>query len=542
MNIPVNLFFWLMCTIPIVLLIILMVILQWGAVKAAPVTLIVTILLGVTVFRGSIALIGVELLKASWSSFSIILVILSAILLYEVSNEVGAFKTLNKLFKTVAPNELIRILLIGVVFASFLQGVTGFGVPVLVTAPLLLQIGVTPMWAVIIPLIGHSWAGTFGTLAIAWEALMEQITVNSAGFLSSTAFFATLFLLILTISANLFITYAYGKGQALKKGFLAVFIVSAIQGAGQMLISQFNPELASFLPSAITLVVIILLSKTALYKEEWRIEDSKIMTRTITHGDPVRKPKVASDEKETMSVFQALIPYILMTVVTMAGLLITPLNDFLSGFSFGPDFIETATGYGLVNPAIESYSPLVPFTHASMFLFVSALLSFLYYKKAGLMNTSQAVKNISDRTLRKALSPSIAVLSLLAISRVMAGTGQTIVLAEGMTQVLGKHYASVAPFIGLLGSFITGSNMSSNILFGNFQYLTAEYVGLNIPAVVGTQTAGGAVGMSLAPGNVVLGTSSTGILGSEGKVILKIIPFTLVVSVVFGIIMYFLHM
>lgn len=542
MNIPINLFFWLMCTIPIVLLIILMVILQWGAVKAAPVTLIVTILLGVTAFRGSLTLIGVELLKASWSSFSIILVILSAILLYEVSNEVGAFKTLNKLFRSVAPNELLRILLIGVVFASFLQGVTGFGVPVLVTAPLLLQIGVTPMWAVIIPLIGHSWAGTFGTLAIAWEALMEQIMVNSANFLSSTAFFATMFLLILTVAANVFITYAYGKGRALKKGFLAVLLISSIQGGGQIVISQFNPELASFLPSAITLVVIILLSKTSMYKEEWRIENSTIMTRTKSDGHPVRKRKITSDEKGTMSILQALIPYILMTVVTMGGLLITPLNEWLSGFSFGPNFIETSTGYGLVNPAVQSFSPLVPFTHASMFLFLSALMSFLYYARVGLMTKKQPIKNILNRTIRKALSPSIAVLSLLAISRVMAGTGQTIVLAEGMTRVLGEHYASVAPFIGLLGSFITGSNMSSNILFGNFQYLTAEYVGLNIPAVVGTQTAGGAVGMALAPGNVVLGTSSTGILGSEGKVILKIIPFTLVVSVIFGIVMFLLHM
>ena len=170
MDIPMNLFTWLISTVPIVLLIIFMVFLQWGALKAAPITLVISIILGIVVFQGSLIVIGVELLRAAWSSLSIILVILSAISLYEVSNEVDAFSTLNHLFKTVAPNELIRILLIGVVFASFLQGVTGFGVPVLVSAPLLIGIGMKPMWAVIVPLVGHSWAGTFGTLAIAWDA------------------------------------------------------------------------------------------------------------------------------------------------------------------------------------------------------------------------------------------------------------------------------------------------------------------------------------------------------------------------------------
>lgn len=539
MNIPINLFYWLMCTVPIISLIIFMVILQWGAVKAAPITLIITIIIGMIVFQGSFTVIGVELLRASWSSVSIILVILSAILLYEVSNEVNAFKTLNHLFKTVAPNELIRILLIGVVFASFLQGVTGFGVPVLVTAPLLVQIGVQPMWAVIIPLVGHSWAGTFGTLAIAWDALIEQIMVTEASFVLPTALFGTVFLLILTFSANFFITYSYGKGKALKKGFLAVLLISIFQGGGQILVSQFNPELASFLPSAITLIALVLLSKSPLYNKEWAVENSKIMQMKLFEKDykNVREETVDLD----MSIFQSLIPYILMTIITLVILLVTPLNEALGQFFIAPDFIETTTGFGVVNAAVENYSPLRPLTHASMFLFLAALLSYLYYKKADLVKTESPIKNILSRTGKKAMSPGIAVICLLAISRVMAGTGQTIVLAEGITNVLGPYYTFVAPFIGLLGSFITGSNMSSNILFGRFQYLTADFIGLSTPTIVGSQTAGGAIGMSIAPGNVVLGTSATGTLGQEGRVMIKTIPFTLVVAFIMGLIVFFLH-
>lgn len=536
MTIPVNLFYWLLSTVPILLLVLFMVKLHWGALKAAPLTLLITVILSMTLFRGSLTVIGVELMRAAWSSLSIIMVIITAIFLYEVSNEANAFVTLNKLFKKVAPNELLRILLIGVVFASFLQGVTGFGVPVLVTAPLLLQIGVSPVWAVIIPLVGHSWAGTFGTLAIAWDALIQQIAVSDASFLNETALFATLLLFILTTAANLYITYAYGKGKALRKGLPAILLISIIQGGGQTIISVTNPELASFLPSALTLISVIFLSKTRFYSTDWSIENSPIMRKK----DAIKKVR-QPDERQTMSVLQSLVPYILMTAITLAGLLITPLNEFLGSYSFGPSFIQTETGFGVVNPAVEQYAPITPFTHASIFLLLSALLSYFYYSRAGLFKEKNAAGRVVMRAFKKALSPSIAVLSLLAISRVMAGTGQTIVLAEGMTAVLGSYYTVVSPFVGLLGSFITGSNMSSNILFGDFQYLTSEFIGLHSPAIVGSQTAGAAIGMSLAPGNVVLGTSTTGILGSEGKILSRIIPFALTLATLFGILLMLYH-
>lgn len=535
MDLPMNLFYWLMSIVPILLLIVFMIILQWGALKAAPITLVISIILGVLVFQGNFTVIGIELLRASWSSLSIILVILSAIILYEVSNEVNAFSTLNYMFKTVAPNELVRVLLIGVVFASFLQGVTGFGVPVLVSAPLLIQIGMKPMFAVIVPLVGHSWAGTFGTLAIAWDALIEQITGNSANAYPEAALYTGIFLFILTLGANFLIAYQYGKGEAVKKGFVAILLISIIQGGGQLIVGQFNTELASFLPSAITMIATVLLSKTPMYSEEWSISDSKIMEQKSAEMVEAEETEVELN----MSIFQALIPYILMTIITLAVLLIAPINNLLSQFSIGPNFIETETGFGFVNAAVENYSPLTPFTHASMFLFLAAVLSFIYYRQKGLVKTKNPVGNILSRTGKRALSPSIAVISLLAISRVMAGTGQTLILAQGITNVLGTYYTFVSPFIGLLGSFITGSNMSSNILFGQFQYLTAEFIGLNVPAIVGAQTSGGAIGMALAPGNIVLGTSAVGALGSEGKVMRMIIPFSLTIATIIGLILMF---
>lgn len=108
MNLPINLSYWLLAILPILLLLILMVAFQLGASKAAPITLLLSIVTGVFLFKANTSVILIELLKALWSSLSIILVILNAILLYEVSHESNSFAILNNTFKRLAPNELLE--------------------------------------------------------------------------------------------------------------------------------------------------------------------------------------------------------------------------------------------------------------------------------------------------------------------------------------------------------------------------------------------------------------------------------------------------
>ncbi|MEG0267557.1 MAG: L-lactate permease [Carnobacterium sp.] len=151
---------------------------------------------------------------------------------------------------------------------------------------------------------------------------------------------------------------------------------------------------------------------------------------------------------------------------------------------------------------------------------------------------SPSLIQLVKKAVKKTISPSLAIFSLLCISRVMAGTGQTFVLATGIAIVLKERYVLISPFIGLLGSFITGSNMTSNILFGDFQLHVSEFIGLKTALILGAQTAGGAIGTSIAPGNIVLGTTTAGILGFEGRVLIKLIPYTLLAAIIFGLVLY----
>lgn len=529
MTVPITLYYWFMSTVPILLLMTLMGGLLWGAAKAAPVTLVVTIILSLFVFKGSVKGIGIELLKASWSSLSIILVIFAALLLYEVIKAADAFHTLAHFIEGVAPNELLRIQLVGVVFASFLQGVSGFGVPILITAPLLMRMGMVPFWAVVIPLVGHSWAGTNGTMALAWTAMVQQLQVEDSAFPFQAALYAAFFLLLLLAAANVYIAYSYGGRAGVVRGMPSIMIITLVQGGGQLVLAGNYPELAVFLPSMVTLVSLTLLCKSPLYSKPWSDPNSKIMKKESIHR---MEPPERTAGKST--IFQSLFPYGVIILLALPVLLINPLNDWLSQVAIGPAFHESGTGLGFINPAITQYAPFTPFKHASFFLLLAALLTFLFYKKKGLFADSYVGTRLLRGVVMKSIPPSISILSLMGIAKVMAGTGQTIILAEGMAEVLKDSYVWVSPLLGMIGSFLTGGNMSSNILFGNVQLYSAQMIGADSASIIGAQTAGGSLGMMLASNIITLGTGITGLLGKEGRVILKLLPFALAVALLMG--------
>lgn len=527
MSIPVTPFLWIMAFLPILILLVLMICFHWGALEAAPMGLIVTVITGVAFYKADLDLIAVESAKGVWSALIILIIVWTAVLMYQVGNEANAFGVIRNGMKKFLPNELLLVLAMGWIFESFLQGITGFGVPVAVGAPLLIGIGVRPMWAVIIPLLGQSWGNTYGTLGAAWDALAMTagIPVGSVEYVQ-TALYAAVFLWIWNLVIGLEICWFYGKIRAVKKGLPAILLLSALQGGGELLLSQINTTVACFVPACVSLVVILLLGKTRMYREEWFIEESGIMDRSPmeTEGDA---------PASGMSFFQAVLPYTLLSVITLAVLMIGPLKEVLGRVSIGFAFPETSTGYGFVNEAVDRFSPLSPFTHASMFLFVSSVIGLLYYRKRGYISSGGG-KRVFARSLTLTMPSGIAVVGLVIMSKVMSGTGQTAVLADGIAQTLGKVYVVFAPFVGMLGSFMTGSNMSSNILFGGFQLATAKILDVNISCVLGAQTAGGSIGSAISPSNIVLGTTTAGILGSEGDILKRTSVIVIPVALLMG--------
>ena len=531
MQLPTDLFHWITAFLPILVLLILMIKFRWRATEAAPIGVFTAMLTALLVFKANGTLIATEIVRGVWSASMVIIVIWPAILLYEVSSEAKAFDTFRSGIRRLLPNELVRVLAIGLGFVGFMIGITGFGVPVAVGAPLLIGIGVNPLYAVIISLIGESWGSTFGTLAVAWDALRLAVGLdNDPAALLRAALWSGMLIWVWNLIVGLAVCWLYGRGKALKKGFPAVALVSLIQGGGQVVMGQINQTLACFVPTCIALMVLLMLGKTKLYGSPWRIDDSPIMIR----GE---ETEAVSGESSGMNFLQAFAPYIVLTAITLFVLIVPAVKNFLSQWSFGFPLPETTTGYGYTTAAVAKYSPISPLTHASLFLLISAVFAIEFYISLKYLRRDR-IRAVLSRSVTKIVPSGFSVIGFLIMSRIMSGSGQTSVLATGMANVLGPAYAIIAPMVGLLGAFMTSSNMASNILFSEFQMTTASILGMNTSAILGAQTVGGAIGTATCPGNIILGCTTAGIMGHEGDVLKKTLPLSIVSALLIGVIVF----
>jgi lactate permease len=515
---------WLVAFLPIAALLILMIGFRWGAAEAGPIGWGLATVAALTVYRAPLNLVALESVKGLWAAFLILYIVISAILIYEVTQEADAFEPFRRGIERFSPNRLIQILAFGWVFASFLQGITGFGVPIAVAAPLLVGIGVRPLYAVIIPLVGHAWNNTFGTLAVAWLTLKEVTGLSEAD-AAATALYAAGFVWIISITGGLLVCWLYGRLAGVREGLLAVIPISLVQGGLTILLSQWNDTINGFIASIVAFALIFVIGKLPQYQRPSRIRTSPIFT------DVPRGQAALGEPDPEMGVHQAFTPYYSLLGLTFGILLIDPVKSTLEFLRFGLAFPETQTGLGFTNASTETSVAI--FTHAGSFLLLAALVGYWVFASMGAFRPG-SVRRIATRTLDKSVPSIIAVSALVTMSFVLRGTGQAEVLAFGVAEFAGPAYPFLSPYIGVLGAFMTSSNLASNALFGSFQQVTAQVANLNEFSILGAQTAGGAAGNMIAPGNVLLGTTTAGILGREGDILKVTLPLALLIAAVIG--------
>ena len=170
----------IIASIPILVILVLMIGFRWGAARAGAAGYLTAFVVAIVFFGADTDVLAYAHTKAFILSVDVLFIIWAAYLLYRVTDEAGAIKTIGRLLPSLTADRGMQALLIGWVFASFLQGAGGFGVPVAVTAPLLIGLGFTPLSAVIIPSIGHGWSVTFGSLGSSFNALLSATGLEAA--------------------------------------------------------------------------------------------------------------------------------------------------------------------------------------------------------------------------------------------------------------------------------------------------------------------------------------------------------------------------
>ena len=488
---------WLLSFAPILFILILMVRFRWGAAKAGAAGWLATVAIAATWFGVGIDMLALTQTKALLLTLDVLLIVWAAFLLYRVADEAGAIKTLGTALPHLTADRGMQALLIGWSFASFLQGVGGFGVPVAVTAPLLVGLGFSPMLAVIAPSIGHSWSVTFGSLASSFQALMAASGMPGTALGPPSA----LVLGLAGLGCGFMVVHVVDGWAGVRRLALPVIVLAAAMGVTQYwLVANTLWNIGGFGAGMAGLLVGFVLARW--YRGDRSADNGKLDARAVALA------------------FSA---YLALIVITLLIVFVTPLSDFLGQIVIQTRFPKMQTALGYITAA-ERGRKIVLLTHAGAVLTYASVVAYLIYRWAGLYSPGAAGRIVSG-TVKQVMSSSLGIASMVGMATVMSHAGMTDVLARGLAQSVGALFPLASPWVGALGAFMTGSNTNSNVVFTALQKRTAELLGYNAPLILAAQTAGGAIGSVVAPTKIVVGASTAGLAGKEGPVLRGLLPY-----------------
>jgi lactate permease len=550
-TLPVTLLTWLTALAPIIVLLLFLVWRRWSTSAAAPLALLTAVLVAIFVFRTSAHTLGVAAGKGIWDAFYVLYVIWPSIILYNVTNKAGAFSALQEGLRDLMPDRLLVVLAYSWVLASFIQSIAGMGTPLAVTIPLMLGLGVRPVYAVLLPLMGGASATVFGSLGAVWFATISVIDLPDP---TATLRYATLLVWIPNLTAGITIAWIYGRVWALKRGLPAILVISLIQGGGQVLLVPLAPAIGGFLSMSAALVALFLLNRWGFYRQEDEDEPQDIFTEEGVHlfeEDNVRraaldarkrhkggmddagmygKPRsLIIPEGPSISLPLAFAPYAILAVLAVTALLVPPVNQALSQINVGLPFPATETGYGVAQPEYKAFSAFAPLTHPGSLLLISAAAAYILYRQRGLYPEHINLRVIFQATAENALPATTAITGLMLISSVMGHSGEITVLALGIAAIAPDAiFFGVSNLIGVLGTLTTSSATGSNVLFAPLQVTAAAAQNLSVELSIAAQIAGSTIGKVISPGDSLLGATVAGIPARMGEILSKALPWAIV--------------
>lgn len=494
--------------IPIAIILLSLIVFKLSPYRAGAIALIASILIALFYFGVSFTNLSITLGKGLSLALYVLLIIWAAIFIYNLVDEIGALVIIKEKITSVIEDRFIQFIMLSWLFSSFLQGIAGFGVPVAIVTPILIGLGFNPLVSVSAVLIGHSWSISFGSMGSSFYTL-SLVTGIQAQELGLWMLFFDIFAMILT---GLSVSYLYGGKKYLVKGLPLVFFTTVIMSATLLLVIKIGLISISGLISALSGIVFVY-----IYNLKKRNASNE-------------KHNEVGEENDLISFRSAVLPYSLVVILSLVFYFL-PLNDFSVSFDF-PGY--TTMLNHVVKPE-TSYSKIKLFGHPAPIIIYASLISIIYYKRKNLWNKGK-INNILNKTVNKCIGTTLSLAFLIPMAVVMMDSGIIESLAVNIAEVTNKFYPILSPLIGVLGSFITGSNTNSNVIFGSFQYSVAQNLSINEATVCAAQTIGASVGCSIGPTQVLLGTTSGKLENKEYLIYKRIVPKVLAIALTLGII------
>jgi len=502
---------WFLAFLPLLAVLVLMLRFRWGGAQAGAVGWVLALVVAIVRFGAGFQLLGYAQLKGLLLTLFVLYIIWGALLFYRTTDEAGAVEAIGEGLPQLTPDRGMQALLLGWVFSAFLQGVGGFGVPVAVTAPLLVGLGFPPLAAIVIPSVGHPWAVTFGSLGSSFFALIASTGREGA----ALAPWSAVMLGLACLGCGAEVLWVAGGKRTFRSGIGAVFVIGVPMAVVQYLVVTNGLwSIGAMTAGLVGLVIGVI----------W------VRWRATSQEEGLDLAEAA--EPKGMALGWALAPYGLLLAIVFLAQLVAPVRDFLGQVVVEVEFPRLVTEQGWVTPA-EAGRSINVFGHPGALLVYASLATYALFRLHGDYEPGAAAR-IGRGVVSRAVRSSLGTAAMVGMAVTMEHAGMTHLLAEGISSVAGPAFPLAAPFIGALGAFMTGSNTNSNVIFGDLQQSAAALVGVSPLIILAAQTAGAAIGSAFAPAKVIVGCST--VEAEEGPALQNVMRYGLAIVVVLAVV------
>ena len=513
----------LVAALPVIVLLGLLGLLRVRAHYAALAGLATALLVALLVYGMPAPMATAALVNgALFGLFPIGWIVLTAMFVYDITVKTGQFELVKDSIAGMASDRRIQVLLIAFSFGAFLEGSAGFGTPVAICAAMLIGLGFRPLPAAGLSLIGNTAPVAFGALGTPVLTLAGvtglPVDTLSAMVGRQLPFFAVI--------VPFWLVWALAGRKATLEVWPAALTAGASFGLVQFLVSNFiGPELVDILASLVSIGSLLLLVRFWQPLSIWRFEherDDAPSTATqrpegpgaANRRSPTDTPALTRQDKR-----RAWVPWVMLGVsVLLWGL--PQVKGFLNHIysaSISVPFLDMEVVR--VPPVVATPSPTAavfawtPLSATGTALLFTAIGAALYLRlRPG------EIGRIFLGTLRRVKTSLLTIAAMLAIAYTsrFAGLDASMGLAFAST---GALFAFFSPLLGWLGVALTGSDTSSNALFGNLQQITAQQAGLSPVLTTAANSSGGVMAKMIDAQSIVVAGVATGQQSSEGEIL-----------------------
>jgi lactate permease len=441
----------------------------------------------------------VAVARGTWTGGWILLIVLPALLLFEVLDRSGALGHLAVAADRLAPTEGRQLLLLAWVLPSFLQGAAGFGAPIAMSAPLLVRRGMAPVAAVAACLIGYQWSVTFGSMGSSY--FMAEATARlSEGDAAAFALRASLLLAVTAVVSGLLVLR---RGRRVPGDLWRALAIGAVMAVTLVAVVAAQPALGSTAAGLAGLLACW-----------WLL------------------PRPGAPRPASTDLAVAASPYAVLTITAAIGFAVGPVRSVLDRApELAPILAGSDAAFGFATPDAGLTPAFRPLLHPLPYLVVAIVVAIVVYRRRGWWPPGVGGE-VAASWFRRCRTVAASIVGLTVLAAVLTEAGMIAAIADALARGLGSAFVLVTAPLGALGTILTGSTTASNALFSSLQAEVAVVLAIAPAILLAGQTAGGNIGNALSPAVTAVGTSAAGASRREGEVIRRNIGGALTLGVV----------